>query len=80
MITNERVTYICFSWVFKRTSVIAAFLIVALLPFSAVAFDVLLGTGETGTFSHFTGRTICRVVNRHADDINCRGVPAVSIR
>ena len=76
MIAYERVTTICFSWVFKRPSVIAAFLIVALLSFPAVAFDVHLGTGETGTFSHFTGRTICRAVNRHADDINCRPVSA----
>ena len=60
----------------KRAPVISAFLIVGLLPFSANAFDILLGTGETGTFSHFTGRTICRMINKHADDINCKTVPA----
>ena len=77
MIAYERVTTICFSWVFKRPSVIAAFLIVALLPFSAVAFDVHLGTGVTGTFSHFTGRTICRIINKHAEDMNCKTVPVI---
>lgn len=53
---------------------IAAFLIIGLFPFSADALDILLGTGEAGTFSHFTGRTICRMINRHADDINCKTV------
>ena len=61
---------------FKRAPVISAFLIVRLFPFSADAFDILLGTGETGTFSHFTGRTICRMINRQADDIDCKPVPS----
>jgi TRAP transporter TAXI family solute receptor len=76
MITSKHVKYICFTWFFKRASVIAAFLIVGLFPNSANALDILLGTGEAGTFSHFTGRTICRMINRHADDINCKTVPA----
>ncbi len=61
---------------FKRAPIIFAFLIAGLFPFSADAFDILLGTGETGTFSYFTGRTICRVINRYADDIDCKPVPA----
>jgi TRAP transporter TAXI family solute receptor len=55
---------------------IIVFFIVGLGPFSADALDILLGTGETGTFSHFTGRTICRMINRHADDFNCKTVSA----
>jgi hypothetical protein len=55
---------------------IAVFFIIGLFPFSANALDILLGTGEAGTFSHFTGRTICRMIKRHADDINCKTVPA----
>ncbi|MFC1814496.1 TAXI family TRAP transporter solute-binding subunit [Thermodesulfobacteriota bacterium] len=76
MITNRRAKNICFIWFFKRASKICAFLIVVLLPFSAYALDIILGTGETGTFSHFAGRTICRMINRHANDINCKTVPA----
>jgi TRAP transporter TAXI family solute receptor len=76
MITNKRAKCDRFNRFFKRAPIISAFLIVVLLPFSANAFDILLGTGETGTFSHFTGRTICRMINRHADDINCKTVPA----
>ena len=77
MITQKRARYICFSRVFRRTPVIAAFLIVALIPFSAFAFDVYLGTHEAGTFSYFAGRTICRIVNQHEGDINCRPISAV---
>jgi len=75
MIATKRKKYICFSWFFKRATIICAFLIVGLFPLSANAFDILLGTGETGTFSHFTGRTICRMINRHSNDINCKTVP-----
>ncbi len=75
MIANKRTKYICFSRFFKRAPIICAFLIVGLYPFSANALDVLIGTGETGTFSHFTGRTICRMINRHSNDISCTTVP-----
>jgi len=49
---------------------------VGLFPFTANALDLLLGTGEIGTFSHFTGRTICRMINKHSNDINCKTVAA----
>jgi TRAP transporter TAXI family solute receptor len=75
MIANKHAKYICFSRFFKRAPIICAFLIVGFFPFSANAFEILLGTGETGTFSHFTGRTICRMINRHSNDINCKTVP-----
>jgi TRAP transporter TAXI family solute receptor len=51
------------------------FLIVAIFPFCANAFDILLGTAETETFSHFAGRMLCRVINRHSNDLNCKTVP-----
>jgi TRAP transporter TAXI family solute receptor len=61
-----------------RNSVAAAcaLIFIALTPVSAMALDIFLGTGPEGTFSHFTGRTICRIISRHADDIACRVVPA----
>jgi len=76
MITNKRAKHIYSIWFFKRALIISAFLIVGLFPFSANALDILLGTGEPGTFSHFTGRKICRAINRHSDNINCKTVPA----
>lgn len=53
-----------------------SFFFIALTPIFAGAVDILIGTGPEGTFSHFTGRTICRIISRHADDIACRVVPA----
>ena len=76
MITNKRAKHIYSIWFFKRVIIISVFLIVGLFPFSVNALDILLGTGKTGTFSHFTGRKICRAINRHSDDINCKTVPA----
>ena len=76
MITSKHVKNLCFIRVFKRAPFIAVILIIGLFPISATALDILLGTGETGTFSHFTGRAICRMINSHADDISCKTVPA----
>jgi TRAP transporter TAXI family solute receptor len=75
MITSKYSKNICFNRFFKRAIVVAAILSVGLFPFSALALDILLGTGKAGTISHFTGRTICRILNRHADGINCKPVP-----
>ena len=41
----------------------------------AGAMDVLLGTRAAGSFSHFAGRTVCRLVENSTDDISCRAVP-----
>ena len=76
MITNKYAKHTCFIWFFKRAFLISVFLVVGLFPSAADAFDILFGTGETGTFSHFTGRTICRLINRYSEDINCETVPA----
>ena len=76
MITNKRAKHIYSIWFFKRALIISVFIIVGLFPFSANALDIFLGTGEPGTFSHFTGRKICRAIKRHSDDINCKRVPA----
>ena len=58
-----------------QVTTICAFFITALTPISASALDILLGTGPEGTFSHFTGRTICRIISRQANDISCKTVP-----
>jgi TRAP transporter TAXI family solute receptor len=58
-----------------NVAAICAFFISALTPIYASAFDILLGTGPEGTFSHFTGRTICRIISRHAEDIDCKALP-----
>lgn len=79
MISNKRtdaISYIRFFKCAPGIAIIPVVLMIVLLPFSAQAFDILLGTGETGTFSHFAGRMVCRVINSHADDLNCKVVPA----
>ena len=62
----------------KRLPIIYLILIVGacVFPFTVHAFDIRLGTGPSGTFSHFSGRMICRAVNSHTSDIDCRVVPA----
>jgi len=77
MITKKSTLYFRKPLFFRRMSITCLFLIIGacIFPFSANAFDVLLGTGEPGTFSHFTGRVLCRVMNSHTSDMNCQTVP-----
>jgi len=63
------------SW-FKRTVFISVLMIVTLFPFSSHASDILLGTGESGTFSYFAGRTLCRILNHQSSSMNCATAPA----
>jgi TRAP transporter TAXI family solute receptor len=43
---------------------------------TAYALDLVIGTGASGTFSHFAGRTICRILSRHADGLTCQTATA----
>ena len=66
-----------YSFKFAAWAIAAAVLSLAsLCAAPAEAYEVLLGTGETGSFSHFTGKAICRAVNRHADGIQCSVAPS----
>ncbi len=51
-------------------------ILLTLLPLPAGALDLLIGTDRAGSFSHFAGRTLCRVVENSLDDVACRAVPA----
>ncbi len=77
MIAKKATLYTYLPSFFRRVPIICLFLIVGacIFPFSANAFDILIGTGESGTFSHFTGRVLCRIINSHTSDMNCQAVP-----
>jgi uncharacterized protein len=68
----------CLARCIKQSFVIAVWLIVMLAPSSSPAFDIHIGTQESGSFSHFIGRTICRIINMHIDDLQCSVVPATN--
>ncbi len=60
-----------------RKSILSSLVLVLILgfyPVPANAFDIFFGTDERGTFSHFCGRLVERVVNREMKDINCTAV------
>lgn len=61
----------------KRIRIVSLFLLgICVLPLSAYSFDIRLGTGDPGSFSYFSGRVLCRMINSQVDDINCQQVPA----
>lgn len=52
-----------------------AFLILLLQSAVCNSSDILLGTGEPGTFSYFTGKAICQVLQRQHKELSCKPVP-----
>jgi len=46
------------------------------IPKSAQSFELLLGTEAPGTFSYFSGRVICRLINQQLAGVECRQVTA----
>jgi len=56
----------------SRVTIISILGIVLFLaPVSVCAYEILLGTDAVGSFSHFSGRMICRTINRQLDDVTC---------
>ncbi len=72
MTANKNVKSIAF---FRHLHVILALFCFGVFPDPTAAFDIVLGTGPTGTFSYFAGRTVSRLVNKHVDDIHCKPAP-----
>ena len=52
------------------SSILGVFLFLAPVP--ASAYEILLGTGDVGSFSYFSGRMLCRTINRQLDDVSCK--------
>ena len=77
MITHKHKKRIYSKRLFKHALMIAVCLYIGLSPLSVFAFELLLGTGKPGTFSHFTGRMLCRIINSHSGELNCKTVPAL---
>jgi len=63
----------------QRMYVICLFLLVGVMaiPLSAQAFDIRLGTEAPGSFSYFSGRILCRLINNQVEDVTCHQVPMV---
>jgi len=75
MIPTKDVDQRCFIRSLLKLPAIVALILIGWLPVSSNAFEILLGTGEAGTFSHYTGRILCRVINNHTDGVQCEMVP-----
>ena len=62
---------------FSRASKSILTLVLFFLTFStSFALELILGTSQSGTFDHHTGRVICRMLNSLTEDLGCRVEPA----
>lgn len=76
MISFKNGKTIGFSLFFRKISILFIFTLIGLTSLPTHAFDLYLGTGPEGTFSHFSGRMIARSINSHVADVNCKVAPA----
>lgn len=58
-----------------RRIILAALFCMLLLPSLCCGYELLLGTGERGSFSYFAGKLVCRSVQKADADVTCRPVP-----
>jgi TRAP transporter TAXI family solute receptor len=58
----------------KQIPLFFALIFAVSFPVYAGSFELLLGTGEPKTFSHFTGRTLSRLVEKNLDTVKCKTV------
>lgn len=76
MVAFHQVNRILSAPLLRWAPVLCFILIAGLLPASVNGYDLLIGTGEPGTFSHFSGRIIARVVSKHVPAITCKTIPS----
>ncbi len=77
---NDNCNRVIWTKLFHKRIILTAILLVmsiCLSPFAAQAFDIRLGTEAPGSFSYFSGRLLCRIINTQVDDVNCQQVPMV---
>jgi len=53
-----------------------AFIFLSFSPSSVFASELLIGTGEVGSFSYFAGKSVCRSIVSFDQEVSCRPVPS----
>jgi TRAP transporter TAXI family solute receptor len=76
VMASQKATRSLFAPLLRRVPILYMVLALGLMPACAGAFEILIGTGEPGTFSYFSGRIIARVVSKHAPAITCKTIPS----
>lgn len=54
--------------------IIPAFVILS--PSLSQSYELFIGTGKVGTFSHFAGKAVCRTIHKFDNNLTCRPVPS----
>jgi len=73
MTNSNNTEYICLIRRISQSLII--FFLVAFSPRVTHAYELLMGTGEDGSFSYFTGRTVCRLISMDPE-LTCKAIPA----
>ncbi len=72
MVVKEVITeksYFSSVWFVVLSSILGLSLLLA--PLTVNAYELLLGTGKVGTFSHFSGRMLCRNISHQLPNVTC---------
>ena len=74
MLTSQS-AYLRFCVLWTWVILTGLFLLLGWRPCRAEALEIRLGTGQVGTFSHFTAQQLCRVINADQAGLTCTPVP-----
>ena len=58
------------------TLLLFSFLFSSVTTSPGYAFELLIGTGEVGSFSYFAGKSVCHSIVRFDQEVRCRPVPS----
>ena len=62
--------------ILARPRLVLSLVFFALLSPPALSLDILIGSSQSGTFNHRTGRVLCQLINTYADELQCNVIPA----
>jgi TRAP transporter TAXI family solute receptor len=61
----------------RPASILFLALLICSVPLTASCYELIVGAGPEGTFSHYIGKVFCRKLEKHQPDISCNlGDPA----
>lgn len=80
MMTGELKRVIRVKRLFLKAKLLSLIVLCGLLltPATGQCYDLFLGSGAPGSFSYFSGRVLCRMINNRLDDVQCHQVAAES--
>jgi TRAP transporter TAXI family solute receptor len=75
---ESMVTFSLLREINSARSILSVLLCLIIFPSLSHSYELLIGTGERGSFSYYAGKAVCRSIHKYDKDVTCRPVPSES--